>query len=334
MLYVTTRSSRDAFTASRTLHESQAPDGGGYLPLRLEPLDPAAVEGLMERGFSHCVAEVLNLFFGSKLSSWDVDFCIGKSVSKLRLLNHRMVAAELWHNEQWEFAWILRRLSARLKESDYGSEVPAKWTRVAVRTAVLFGIFSELRRGGELEKGQKLDIALTAGDFTGICAAWQARDMGLDVGTIVCACTDVSTPWDLMNYGQMRTEGAPPELERLISMTLGCEEASRFSRIRENDRSYTINPAQTEHLRRGIFTAVVGNARADSIIPNVYRTSRYLLDPDTACAFGGVQDYRAKTGEVRPTLLIMEKSPGRSADRISRSMGMTVDQLLDQFSIG
>lgn len=331
MLYVTTRTDRDAFTASKVLNNLTAPDGALFVPFRLAPMDPAKIDSFMELGFARCTAEVLNHFFSTKLSGWDVDFCVGKNLCKTKVMNHRIAVAELWHNQGRGFDWMVGRLSARLKDVSADSDTPGEWTWLAVRIAALFGAFSELHRGGILERGQKLDIAVAADDFSQAVAAWYARFLGLGVGNILCACSEFSGSWDLMNYGQMRTDAVPSGLERLIFLTLGQEEAARFASVCETSRPYILSAVQTELLRSGLFSAVVGTRRINNIIPNVYSSSEYLLDPNSALAYGGIQDFRAKTGEVRPTLILSEQSPFRCADAVSRAMGMTARQLMDQF---
>ena len=333
MLYVTTRSDRDAFTVSRAMNDPVAPDGGQFAPFRLAPLSPLRITELLEMGFARCTAEILNMFFSTKLSGWDVDFCVGKNLCKTAVMNHRIAVAELWHNQQRDFDWVLARLAGRLKDRGLESDTPNNWTCLAIRIASLFGAFSELHRSGVLEQGQVLDIAVPADDYSQAVAAWYARFLGLKIGTILCACSRFTNSWDLFNYGQMRTDAVPADLERLIYLSLGHEEANRFALQANSAKAYALTSEQTDILRAGMFSAVVGTERINSIIPRVYRTSDYLMAPTTALAFGGIQDYRAKIGEVRPTLILAEKSPACCAAEVAKAMGMTLRQLEDRFSL-
>ena len=71
MLYITTRNSRDAFTAQRALRESRGPDGGMYLPFHAPSYSPADLDALAALPFGQRIAEVLNRLFQSKCSGWD-----------------------------------------------------------------------------------------------------------------------------------------------------------------------------------------------------------------------------------------------------------------------
>ena len=77
----------------------------------------------------------------------------------------------------------------------------------------------------------------------------------------------------------------------------------------------------------GFFAAVISKKRMESIIPNVYKTSGALLGPESALAYGGLQDYRAITGESRPALILTEKSPACDAQTVCSALGIPRDQL-------
>ena len=87
MLYVTTRVTQDAFTAFRAMSENRGPEGGFYVPMRLPQFDQQAIAALAEKTFSQNVAEILNLFFGTKLNGWDIELAIGRYPVKIAALN-------------------------------------------------------------------------------------------------------------------------------------------------------------------------------------------------------------------------------------------------------
>ena len=190
------------------------------------------------------------------------------------------------------------------------------------------------------------DIALPAGDFSVPMAAWYAREMGLPIGTIICSCNENCAAWNLLHHGQMRTDivaqptntpmcdvGVPASMERLIAAQLGTDEAKAFHAACSSGISYELDEDKIFDLRKGIFTAVVGQMRMESVIYNVYRTSTYLLDPYSALAYGGLQDYRCGAGEGRVTLLLTERSPVCAAATVAKAMGFTVQDLKDRLGL-
>ena len=76
MLYVTTRNDQQVYTAHRALTESRGPDGGLYVPFRDPVISKEDIVSLREKSFNRCVADVLNILFQTKLTSWDVDFAM------------------------------------------------------------------------------------------------------------------------------------------------------------------------------------------------------------------------------------------------------------------
>ena len=345
MLYVTTRNKNDAHTAHKTLVLDKT-ENGLFIPYQLPALSPEDIAAFADRSFGQNVAEVLNMFFSARLDGWDVDFSIGRYPVKLIPMNRKIVVAEAWHNPDSDFARIVRNLSGRLAGHDENACVPSNWAWIAIRIAVLFGIYGVALRQGLAAQGALIDIALPACDFSGPMAVWYAREMGLPVGNIICSCNENSALWELLHHGSMRTDlvaqstntpecdvGVPAGIERLISTVLGTDEAVRFRDTCAQGLVYAPGDDKIEALRNGLYIAVVGQMRMESVIYNVYRTNTYLLDPYSALAYGGLQDHRSAAGEGRTTLLISERSPICSAATVAKAMGINVRDLKDRLGI-
>ena len=92
-------------------------------------------------------------------------------------------------------------------------------------------------------------------------------------------------------------------------------------------KTYALSTAQGQMLRLGMYPAVISWSRRESIISALYRSSAYIVDPGSAMAYGGLQDYRATEGESRPALILTERSPALSAETVSKAMGITEETL-------
>ena len=343
MLYITTRDNTDAFTVHHTLCKDVGPYGGLYLPFKQVSLSREKLESMKDMSFGQCVADVLNLFFSARLDGWDIDFCVGRYPYRLVPMSHRIVIAETWRNPEWNFARMVRNLHSRILGSAEDTESPTNWTWIAVRIAVLFGLFNELAKLGVVTSNQKIDIAVTAGDFSAPVAVWYARKMGLPVGNIIVSCNENSAAWDLLHHGELHSNVSliktstplcdvtvPCNLERLIYDAFGPEETSRYIQTIENRGVYTITEDQIQVLREGLFGAVVSQKRMESVINSVYRTSTYILGPYSALAYGGLQDYRATTSEAGPALILTEQGPLCAGETVSRAIGLPLRELKDR----
>lgn len=339
MLYKTTRSDRDTFTAERALKELRAPDGGLYIPMQRKEFAPGELADLLSQSVPGVIAGIMNHFFSCKLSGKDVEFILGKQITQLHSMNHRITVAECWRNPDGDFSRVIRILAERVAIDKRNTPV-GDWMQVASRIAMLFGIFSQMLREGRVEGDRKLDVAVLSGDFSAPVAAWYARQMGLPIGNIICCCNENGAVWDLLQRGEMKTDppvrktgtprcdiGRPEGIERLIRLTLGLKEAQRYAFICGEGGLYDLKEEKHNALREGMYTSVVSDKRIPRVIANAYATNGYVLCPYSALAYSGLMDYRAATGRIDPALMICESSPVQCEETIASAMGISISQL-------
>lgn len=321
MLYVTTRNQQEACTVQHALKENVGLDGGMYLPFRFPALSSADLSGLAEMSFNQRIAEILNMFFSRNLSGWDIDFSIGRYPCRYEQLPNKIVMAEVWHNPKWQYRYIENRLMELLGAS---VENPGNWVSIAVRMAVLAAVLMDV-----YEKSDSVvDISTVCGDFSVPITAIYLQKMGFPIGNIICCCDDNSHIWNLLCLGQMKTNTEiPVHLERLITDRAGTEETKGFIRCCTEGDSYTVTDTMLQELQRGIHVSVVSNIRTETTVPNVYKTYRYILHSDSANAYSGIMDYRAKTGIFRPAVVICDRSPVFEADMIKEYLDLTKEEL-------
>lgn len=344
MLYVTTRGMHDAFTAYRTARQDRGPDGGFFVPMQMPVFDNKEIQKLSLNSFGQNVADILNLFFGTKVTSWDVDVVIGR-IFATKAVGHKTVMGHLWDEVHGEFDYVVRSLSTLVApELSKDATIP-NWLEIAIRIAVVFAIYGELLSGGMIKREKPVDFAVTSGSFAMPMALWYARKMGLPVRTVICGCNENGAAWDLLHRGAVDTGAlsvntstpdadfaVPPNLERLIHATLGHEEALRYWWSSTEGRNYLLSELDSATLSKGLFAAVVSMDRISNIIPRVYQTNRYILEPYSALAYGALSDYRARTGSVGTAVVLMERSPACKAAEVAEYMHITRVELLQLLS--
>lgn len=342
MLYVTTRSNQDVYTTNRALTENRAQDGGLYLPYKMPAFSQGELLAFAEKPFNQRMADILNLLFRSKLTGWDIDFCVGRYPVRLKTMSHRIVIGESWHNPGWTFDWMANRLTGHLRGRTEPDELAGDWPMIAVRIAVLFGIFGELLKNGEIAPNEEVDVAVASGDLSGAMGVYYARMWGLPIGTIIICTNDNAFLWDLLHRGELKTGSVavrtatplcdrvlPRDLERLICAAGGPAEVARYLDTCARGGTYVPNSGILEPMRQGIHVSVVSGKRMLSAMPNLYRGG-YISGPYTALCHSGLQDYRARTGESRPALVISERSPGCDEKTVAAAMGITLEELKDR----
>lgn len=347
MLYITTRSKFDVYTPPITMQQDRGPDGGLFVPFKMPEFSVGDICALGKQSFGQNVADILNLFFGTKLTGWDVDMTIGRSAYRLNSMKFRILIGELYHNMDGDINRLIRMLAIRVHPDGDIIGKHSDWLEIAVRIAVLFGLFGELIRTEQIRADKPINIAVSAGSFAGPMAAWYARQMGLPIGVIICGCNENGAVWDLLHRGELDTDALavttstpkgdytlPPDLERLISAACGQEETLNYCFHCLEGGTY--RPERDAHnaIRQGMFAAVISNKRVDTIIPSVYRTSEYILDRYSALAYGALADYRSRTGKSTTTLLLVENSPLNQGESIAAAMNISVSELKKRLSEG
>lgn len=336
MLYVTTRNNNDVFTVLRPMLQSRGPDGGLFLPFHNPVFTPEDLVGLKTQTFNQTVAQLLNGMFGTKFTGWDLDFTIGRYPVRIKQLRHRILIGECWHNPEWIFDRVLRMIRQKMEAEASGD---GSWIDLGIRIAVLFGLYGELLRENILQPGDKFDVSCVSGQFTGPISAWYARTWGLPVGNIVVCCNENNELWNLICQGQFRTDvlsvptttpladvTLPENLERLIHGCGGTEEVERFLGCCRRGSMYVPADPVLQKIREGMFVSVISSHRLESILPAVFTTHGYLMSPYTALAYGGLLDYRAKSGHMHYGIVLSERSPVHDAKTVCGCMNISEEQ--------
>lgn len=340
MLYVTTRGKQDAFTAYRTAHQDRGPDGGFFVPMQMPVFTATDILKQCEKSFGQNVADILNLFFGTKITCWDVDVVIGRRIFSVEAVGHRTLMGQLWDDLQGDFDVVLKFLARLVSPELSESEPIPNWLEMGIRIAVLFALFAEMISSGQISREKGVDVAVATGSMAMPMALWYARQMGLPINTIICGCNENGGVWDLLHRGAVDTGAlavktttpeadfaVPPNLERLIHAVAGYEEALKYWWACTEGRSYALTEQDAAAISKDMFAGVVSMDRVSNIISSLYLTNRYVLEPYGALAYVALSDYRAHTGAVGPTLVLTEKSPLRAADLVSEYLRSSPEEL-------
>lgn len=336
MLYVSTTSITDSFTAHRTLHQHAPGEGGLFAPMRLPVLSASDVRKLIEQPLAHTLADVLNLFFTAKLTGTDVEKAIGGGTYRIVSMSHKLYVGELWRNPSQQYGNLEEELFALLAGERRRSTL---WAGIAIRIAVIFGVFGALLKTGV----NSADIALRSGDFCDVMAAWYARKMGLPINTIVICCSDSGGIWELMRNGELsaaainrskskQDAGSYKVISLLIYEICGREEVQRYLNSINNGEVYRLDPQIQQVLFAGMECAVVRGDRAKNLIRSIYRTHHYIAEPYTAMAHAALQEYRATAGESCAALMLSDASPLAFADLVGSALGLTSEEVKELFT--
>lgn len=334
MLYITTRNHDVTYASRHTLKSDFAPDGGIFVPAEFPRYTEEEIARLRGKSFGTIVADVLNLFYPNQLNGWDVDFCIGRNLSRFVPMSHRIVIAEMWHNPGDNYLYIIKQLFGKVLSTSASDPRPTNSFTIAATVAILFALYGELMVQDMIYPNQSIDLSVSSEDFLMPISASYARKMGLPIGTIVFTCAENNSVWDLIYrgiYNPVFSDATVEQgIERLVYSALGHDETQNFLSKCQSCQTYYVDENLLPELTKGMFCAVPGASRAATVINSTYRTSQYLLDPHTALCHGGMQDYRARTGISRLTMILASENPLHYKQEITAAAGVSDDVLLAQ----
>ena len=307
MLYLSTRNKTDSFTAYKVLHSAAAADDGMFMPMQLPVQDDIALAAFEQMGFGEITATILNIFFGTHITGWDVDFTVGRQALDLVSAGYKISLAESWHNPAGTHDYLLQRLYNLVRGEKFSYDTPNLWVRTAVNIAALFGAYGKYCR----QEIYEFDVAVESGDLSLLLAIRYAQKMGLPIRKVILGCLDDDGLWEFISYGIYQTSRKERMMafEALLWLEFGYAEVQNYRTAVQQRQQYRLRDRMFEKFRDGLFVSVVGDNRVRNIIDSTLHTNNYQMETSTARAFGALQDYRARTGINKNTLLFARNAP-------------------------
>lgn len=333
MQYVTTRNNTYLHASVEALSADSQNSSTLYVPAASLFFSPEQIASLAKRPFGQCVADILNLLFDCQLSSFDIDFTIGRCPVQLPEISRKIVFGDTWNNFQGKHQMMLDDLYRKIAKSE--QRTASEWFCIAERIAVLFGIFGKLMRKYELGNTAQIDVAVFAEEYPMIAAAWYAKSWGLPIGKIICCGGSDSSLWDLMHHGYLRTNivAGVSALERILFDCGGELEAANFVNACRIEKTYTPSESTWEILKSRIYVSVVSEDRVLSTIPNLYHSKKIILDPCTALTYCGLLDYRINSGSNNFSIVVSENGPESMLQTVAYAMGISEAELLEKLNL-
>ena len=193
-----------------------------------------------------------------------------------------------------------------------------------------------MMKAGAIEKGDRLNVCVPTGNFGDILAAWYAKQMGVPLGKLICASNSNNVLTDFIETG-VYDRNRPfyntisPSMDILISSNLerllhaythgAAPQVKRWMDELTETGRYEVSPLVKKALDRDFAAAWCDDAAAKAAIGKMWKEKQYLIDPHTAVAVNALEQYRAKSGDDAPALVVSTASPFKFCPAVLEALG-------------
>ena len=220
--------------------------------------------------------------------------------------------------------------------------------RLAPQIVYYFSAYADLLEQGKIAIGDPVNFVVPTGNFGNILAAYYARSMGLPVGKLICASNRNNVLSDFFFSGVYDTrrqffKTTSPSMDILISSNLerllfeaadrdGELVATWMKQLKES-YSYCIGEQRLEWMNAVFAAGYADDQQCAQEIRARFEQDHYLMDTHTAVASHVLREYREKTGDTTPTVIVSTASPYKfAADVLAAIQGNEYIRNLDAFT--
>ncbi len=200
--------------------------------------------------------------------------------------------------------------------------------------------YAKLLAKGKIAEGEAIDVVVPTGNFGNILAAYYAKNMGLPIGSLICASNENKVLYDFFRTGtydrnrEFVLTSSPSmdilissNLERLIYHIAGddADKNRELMAALNGQGKYEITAEMREGLK-GFYGYYASEEETAAEIRRLYESCGYVIDTHTAVASAALQKHR-KSGvsEGRKTVVVSTASPFK----FSRSVMNAIDEKYD-----
>ena len=220
--------------------------------------------------------------------------------------------------------------------------------RLAPQIVYYFTTYTELVRRNQIRMGQEINFVVPTGNFGDILAGYYAKRMGLPIRKLICASNRNNVLTDFFETGTYYTHRTffktmSPSMDILVSSNLErllFEYADRdpavvkgwMQQLKECG-SFSIGAQRLEEIRKVFWADYADDTMTSEEIRRVHDRYNYVMDPHTAVASHALQNYRLKTGDRAPAVILATASPYKfGEDVLSSLLGKEAVAGMDAFA--
>ncbi|MBO4852849.1 MAG: threonine synthase [Schwartzia sp.] len=209
------------------------------------------------------------------------------------------------------------------------------WGRLVPQIVYYFSAYAELVKAGTIKNGDVINFTVPTGNFGNILACFYARQMGLPVGKLVCASNQNNVLTDFLQTGYYDRnrdfyKTISPSMDILVSsnvermlyhMTGDPSGVRGWMEALATEGRYDAGVGMIQRFQNYFWAGWADDEKTKATIREVYETEHYVLDTHTAVAWAVANEYRRRTHDERPMVVVSTASPYKFSGSVLEALG-------------
>lgn len=221
-------------------------------------------------------------------------------------------------------------MNKKLADAGYAfsSANSINWGRLVPQIVYYVSAYCDMLANG---KDDRFNVVVPTGNFGNILAAYYAKEMGIPINKLICASNANNVLTDFINTGvydrnrDFYTTVSPSmdilissNLERMLYMLSGGndKQIKNWQDSLKQCGKITVTDDVKAKIAEHFCAGCCDDAKTLETIKSVYDKYGYLIDTHTAVAFAVYEDYKKRTGDETPTLIVSTASPYKFANSV------------------
>jgi len=201
------------------------------------------------------------------------------------------------------------------------------WVRIAIQIVYYFYSYFKVAKESE-----KINFSVPTGNFGDIYAGYMAKKMGLPINKLIIATNSNDILKRTINTGIYK----PLKVQHTVSPSMDIQVASNFERLvfdvcssdsnktlkLMNDLNekgeFKLEKEELKKIKENFCSESLSEKETKSVIKEVYKNQKILIDPHTAIAIGAVN----KVSLEGDTVILATAHPSKFSDVVMKETGI------------
>jgi len=202
------------------------------------------------------------------------------------------------------------------------------WARIICQIVYYFYAYFFLGK-------EKISFSVPTGNFGDVYAGYVAKKMGLPIDKLIVATNENDILQRVINTGEYKPEEVKPSFspsmdiqvssnfERLLFYILNKDDQKVGSLMKslKDKGSFKLSKEEINEIKKDFKAEKISDSETLSIIQEVYKKEKFIIDPHTATAFGAINKIR----ELKDTVALGTAHPYKFLETVKKATGENVE---------